>query len=91
MGSRDIGQSLIRELQVFLRRDGILNLHKDDRRRDEETPSEQSPARRELVDEGGLQRIDPIDHHRPGRLDPFIEPCEIGELATVVGQGAHVP
>ena len=82
---------LIRKLEILLNRDRIQYLRPNKRGSNEQAPRKQGPTRGEFVHKGGLEGIDAVYDAGAGGLDAFVKAGEVGELAAVVGHGAHEP
>lgn len=81
----------IRELEIILDIDVLLDLEEDDGRGNQEATHQKAPAGCKLCHEGCLLGV-----HAPHAccscgLESFVESGKVGEFSSVVGERAHEP
>lgn len=87
----DVLLGLVGELEIFFHGHGVLDLQQDDWKTNEQASAQKAPAGSEHVDVGRSETIETPHDSATGRLDTLVETSEIGELAAVVCESAHVP
>jgi hypothetical protein len=94
---RHLRERLVGENNVLLDGDGVLDLHPDDGRGDDQAGGEKTPSGAKLLGVGvagwmgGAEGVDAAGDGGAGGLDPLVEAGEVGEFAGVIGEGAHEP
>ena len=89
--ANNVLDSLVSKLEVFLDRHSVLDLQNHDWECNDQAAGKQNPARGEQVHVWALQPIQTPDDSCARGLNALVEACEVGELATVVGDRAHKP
>lgn len=91
MSGSHLCNSLVRELNILLKCDSILNLPENDRKSNEQTASEEAPVGCEHIHVGDLHVVQAPSDGTTSRLDTFVETSKVRKLAAVVGQSTHEP
>jgi hypothetical protein len=82
---------LVRESDVLLERDGVLDFPENYRKSNNQAAGEKSPVRCKHRHEWDFQIVQAPCDGSTRRLDALVETSKVGELAAVVGQRTHEP